>query len=897
MDNFENIQLYRTNVLLGGNMKYDLVLDDNGRDLYVKEFHITPITGNDAIGYDPKSYLLNTTHQENVKKFYNSNKSNFYNENLDPYLKGEWPIIYDEYNTVKPYDDNYFMGLRRTKNYTRYNKQYEFLVPLWIEKFDKKIKFEIQLYKGKTRMTTKSLVLQPFNEDATHNSQEHMKICNYIYDYAKHIGLADKQKIVTSLNADGTYEETEDTVTGGSNYVYDVNLKDKTVYVHGLNINTTAIDSKCLYEKSYELFTREIPFQDFNVKITNSFKESEFITKQLFNFNLCFNIQDIAAYMVYKDMMFEDFNVKVFVYIGNDSNPKKCPLKDFNCNYEYLAKKTTNELYVDGGILHNNTIDVSADPDIYNVYDFLKDYKCIDYLYFNKLIQSYPIWSLANNNEYVFNMYSGFAGWHKCVEKISSTFTEKVPTQILHHYGKSFNSDIYKRVDALRNLSWVNYIDMTEQDSFLWKFWNNNNLIEKNCTLISSWMNDMYYEYFDNFSKTHKANEKSILEGKYLLLCKLSAMNSKLIQNGIKINIDDVSDFLPVNFEPVKNLLGDNKELYICKINNVIVICSTSEHLLTYASVKTLLNAYIKAKEIVKEIVKELYYELSVFLNSLKQPDIISFRSGVDYQKVIGPTVDVDEIEYYKNDEYDNYLYRYGGNIKPQFIDSNNSNIDSNIDSNIFYYKNIRSIEDSLDDKYIDFGKYSRLNYIPNYKSIGYYSLESMDLKYDEYPFPEGDINQISCNVEYSWFNDSKLLILPEEYTGEYITQTEDHYLIILEFLKTFVPESEDVLVVKYQSKTKSGGVVEKYISVPLNIVNIISLYDCNVEYIDTIKYIKDTNSIDKKVPVVSSTSGFGELIDSNGEIIDSTKDQTTTMEELNNTISYIKYKINMKLK
>ena len=37
MDNFENFQLYRTNILLGGNMKYDLILDDNGEDLYVKD--------------------------------------------------------------------------------------------------------------------------------------------------------------------------------------------------------------------------------------------------------------------------------------------------------------------------------------------------------------------------------------------------------------------------------------------------------------------------------------------------------------------------------------------------------------------------------------------------------------------------------------------------------------------------------------------------------------------------------------------------------------------------------------------------------------------------------------------------------------------------------------------
>ena len=57
-----NYQLYNTNILLGGQMKWDLVVGSNNDSLMVEDFHITPI--NDNIPYDKKSedYLLNYSH-------------------------------------------------------------------------------------------------------------------------------------------------------------------------------------------------------------------------------------------------------------------------------------------------------------------------------------------------------------------------------------------------------------------------------------------------------------------------------------------------------------------------------------------------------------------------------------------------------------------------------------------------------------------------------------------------------------------------------------------------------------------------------------------------------------------------------------------------------------------
>ena len=39
-----NYQLYRTNVLLGGQMKYDLILNSDPNHTYISDIHISPIS-------------------------------------------------------------------------------------------------------------------------------------------------------------------------------------------------------------------------------------------------------------------------------------------------------------------------------------------------------------------------------------------------------------------------------------------------------------------------------------------------------------------------------------------------------------------------------------------------------------------------------------------------------------------------------------------------------------------------------------------------------------------------------------------------------------------------------------------------------------------------------------
>ena len=70
-----NYQLYRTNVYLGGQMKWDLVIDDSVDGLYVTKFNLAPISDNAKAAFN--TYSISDPHEDNIKKYYNSNKSIF----------------------------------------------------------------------------------------------------------------------------------------------------------------------------------------------------------------------------------------------------------------------------------------------------------------------------------------------------------------------------------------------------------------------------------------------------------------------------------------------------------------------------------------------------------------------------------------------------------------------------------------------------------------------------------------------------------------------------------------------------------------------------------------------------------------------------------------------------
>ena len=135
----KNYKLYSTNLLLGGNMKYDLILNKNT----INDIHITPLAELTSYNKYIDENLLNYTHQENLSRYYKNNIDSFYEDGIDPLLKSNWPIKSD-IDFIKNYDDTFIMGAKRA-HYSVYNKQCEVLVPLWLEQVKKSLNIYIKL--------------------------------------------------------------------------------------------------------------------------------------------------------------------------------------------------------------------------------------------------------------------------------------------------------------------------------------------------------------------------------------------------------------------------------------------------------------------------------------------------------------------------------------------------------------------------------------------------------------------------------------------------------------------------------------------------------------------------------------------------------------------------------
>lgn len=825
MDNFENFQLYRTNILLGGNMKYDLILDDNGEDLYVKDFHITNLCGREAVTLDIEEYLLKNKHQDNIKKHHDSILGTFYNDQSDPYINTEWPLVYQYANMIKTYDDNAFMGCVRPKQFTRYNKQFEFLVPLWIEQYGD-IKFVIELYGNNNLdsklITSKVLNISNINEKLP---KFHNDFCRYMNKYTEEIGLKSYERVTTEVK-DGKLNKIRETVYGGSNEVMKIDFTDGLTYLHGLNISTGKVDNQAIYDLAFNLMHRETPVYDFNKKIIDSFPKYKYIAKQLFNFNLCFNIQDIASRTVYNSLLYNTINIKVKVYINN----RLLSVKDMLSNYDQIDK-----INICPGKLNQ---DSSIDKPNKNVFEFLKDHKIIDFKYTNKITQPVIFWSLADNSDYIFNLYEGFAGY-------SYGFgSESQPSDTYHLYKDSFDPNVSIYNKYLNNAFWANVMELDQKD--LYKLINEYYRFKHLYSPIKHWLKHTKYNL----------NPEECKNIEYILLI-------KYIDEGELSNLSILNDAVKMN----------GNKFVIKKMGKTIFLLSKNEKELTFANVKSSLKEYIKSEDYKADPQANKHKalnELCEYMESLIQPKTIYFKAGVGYQFADGPTKDVKEMEYYKNDNYDNHLLRYDGYIKPTFIDKYEK---TNEYKNNFYYKDvIRSLStndnSSLNNDFITstYSLYADSGYSPKFPSIKYYSLKNIELNHEQYPFKKSSIDEdpyLDANgniYEYKWFNHGRVLVLPQQindiYTYKRPVDDEvyldlDNYSIMVEYLSNFLPKSiidNSTTLIISNTSTIDGEEITQISKIPLVIVRIMELYHKNISIISS---DEKNNTIQFKIDLI----------------------------------------------
>ena len=303
----ENFQLYRTNLLLGGQMKWDLILDSGNAVLHVSDFHLTPISPNIPYTYCSDENLLNNTHQDNIKAYYKKLQGYFYNDGLDTQFNHNYPMIVANGETPTFYSGIYDMGCKRTKHFKLYGKQIEFFCPVWLEKLDGVLSFKVSVYSfgSDIPMGTRTLTFDLGKYD-THN-----KFVNYFKNFI-------------------TYTQ----IDKGNDKLLNISFNQNKAFVSGINVKTGTYVTKDISTFVPNLVSRERPLMEFDNMLIDNFTNNNIICNNLFNFNLCFNLEDLTSTTLAQLLLGKDLTISVDVLIDGVSIDKKT----FYTEYDFIER-------------------------------------------------------------------------------------------------------------------------------------------------------------------------------------------------------------------------------------------------------------------------------------------------------------------------------------------------------------------------------------------------------------------------------------------------------------------------------------------------------------------------------------------------------------------------------
>ena len=382
-----------------------------------------------------------------------------------------------------------------------------------------------------------------------------------------------------------------------------------------------------------------------------------------------------------------------------------------------------------------------------NVLDYLQDFRIKDLVYSNKITQPVVHWALSDNNDYTFNMYNGFSPYLKVQDG------ETTQCLGLFYNQPDLTSTIYNKLDC--NIQWCEVTDLSSYDTA-------SNIIKGNSSRIHQtvfnlkgnniqWHNNLRYD----FSKNPERWEfNTISVGIYLMS-----------------GLDRIED-RPVGWDPVITIDNNLKILYregsnsreyriACTtvgLNNVTFSSMIGYTLKKYDDLQPLRQVLL-CVERMRHIILPRSYEFGLVEAPYHQPA-------------------AQELQLYET-KTPVHLYRYSGNLLPQFID-----VDEEVRHNRIYHYVQWSGSDNGDSH--DFGEITRSEYnkllntgfSPEYPSIGFYAITKDD---DGVIGDELDVNMrpglYNDFDECTWFKVSKFVSMPPVvylHTLEDADQTEE---------------------------------------------------------------------------------------------------------------------------
>lgn len=748
-----NYQLYRSNVYLGGQMKYDIILGKEGNKLIVKDFHITPISSKSPNNKYAKDYLLNYKHHENIAKFYKKNSGSFYNDFVNPSLTNPWPLKKND-NNDKPEsnsDSTYEMGCRRMQYYQLYNKQFEFFCPIWLEnlKPNEHLRFKINVYNDEEM----SYLIDSINIDLESRSKNdfHNKFCEYFYEYLKYIKCINENNI--------------------NNWLFDINKNHSSV--HGVDVTTGELK----YLKCNSLFTnltsRTRPVLETNNMILTELKNKLLIAKQLINFNLCFDVNDIFTNSIGLERNGSKvyINVKTYIY-NNDGKETELDLVDFFTNHEHITVDDCNIPELDINNLDNpltNNTDKSK-----NVLDYLGDFKYVDLITKNKIIQNTFHWCLTDNPTYHFNFYDGFAGTYNG-EKLSVQ-NQTTPDISYPEYNKNINQywcNIWKVKDAIG--VFAKLFSNISSYKYLFSTWDGNCYV-KNIFYEEKIDHPINIAFFivDDFFNTKSRNDTF-----WGSLSKLDVKDYKtniLIETPkepVEPEYDEEGNIMPQELE----YGTDEEEIYTAL--RIDKKTENDENYYIFIIHTDTIKYNFPFKKFIEQIKDDDNNDdIKQILNGVKiKSDVLTIPGGITPDKCPSPSLSSEEIRYYKNNKL-TILDRQLGKINPYFIKKN--------DPKYFNYRYFKyNIDKLVGDNKKGYEKYSNTNFLPLYPSLNYWCFGKNKEEY----------KNISNDFEWNCFDCNKIILLTPIISVTSTIKNNEKTIeeLVKEYLKNKYPYHENL--------------------------------------------------------------------------------------------------------
>lgn len=499
-------------------------------------------------------------------------------------------------------------------------------------------------------------------------------------------------------------------------------------HITGLQVDKGRLSTIDIHDVISNLISIERPMMEFDDMIAKQFRYNHIVAQQLLNLNLVFDIQDLVG-DVADTLLGHDLNITCRVYYGDNV----LELKDLYTNYTFIPSYEMETRSMTGP----------------NVLEHLQDYKAKDLAHVNKVVQPIFHWALLENPDIIYNMYDGFG---PCFTDIDGVHR----IQGTYYNQSNLAIDNY---DVMENsLGWCSHYDLHSSNTFT-EVVTKTELTHINLDKDVIWVN---YNKFDLTTvEQPRPYEMSIGTIKYV--------NENQVPSG-SISVGD-------NLRIVIREINDEKRVWIMsKDNDNLTLRSIYNTLMNDTITTTIPGDLVGDFTNLKSIIKLLYekwippHKIEIY-NSIYPYCPVN----IDTDNTVN-TYCRDVVSYKKYSNYV-YIYRYSGNIIPLFISTDDRRYNE-----VYKYKQWSKVEDIVPSEY---SKLLNMKYLPEYPRFiedpetndnprglhiddnSFYSLTSCRFndKRDEW--------YNTFKGEYTWKNDSRIYILPEEVSFSLTSSTD----------------------------------------------------------------------------------------------------------------------------